>query len=169
MHWIRFLKLPKAAVSKDGKYVANALVTITTDLGESFLMSDCDLHVWIEYQENEQFPPSSKTAHKWVGGTRQLAIQHHLDCPEASITRMVIAMAEDFAAASSPVEQSTSLSKIFAARAIVSAQAHPLHELHVERQLTLPGGSILSIYEESGESIARHVWCVGLLSKQGWC
>jgi hypothetical protein len=165
MHWIRFLKLPKPTVVKGRRCAVNALITITTDLGESFLMNDCALYVWVEYPENERLSPSSKTDYRWSTGIRQLAVQCSVHHPDASMIRISVTSAEDLATEYRLTEQNTSLSRVVAARAVLPMESGPFLESYTERQLSLPGGSVLSIYEETGESIARHVWFVELFPK----
>jgi hypothetical protein len=58
MHYIRFLKSPKLVRvridARDGRQTIEAKVTVTTDLGESFLAADIGLVVCLVDGEGEK-------------------------------------------------------------------------------------------------------------------
>ncbi|PQE20985.1 UPF0665 family protein [Rutstroemia sp. NJR-2017a BBW] len=73
MHYIRFLKTPRLSPSSLSSL--NAKVTITTDLGESFLMTDIQLIAELEMNGKTIFGTSNEYTWKGSNGMRALEVQ----------------------------------------------------------------------------------------------
>lgn len=156
--YIRFLKPPKLSFANYSRATVKALVTITSDLGESIYQADTSLWVAFVSPENDNQTILSSPRFNWKGGMRSLWIEierNHI--PQVTWpTQMVVS------AHSKAVVDRLSLETI---PVVVSAwsdifDANPTkgNSPWVMRRFELAEGISLSIREETGESIARHVW-----------
>lgn len=155
MHYIRFLKPPKIQDNK-----VKALVTITTDLGEYFLLADEQLSISLRSADGSKI--YSRTTSKWKEGMRSLAVS--LDTtPGDTDWPARLHVASQGSLLSNRFDQAQHQSGLMA---IVSAWSDNLDTCHgvfeatktVERRFTTLSNRKLCIWEETGESIARHIW-----------
>ena len=76
VHYVRFLKTPSINAGRHGQKFntlsVSALITVTTDLGESFLAADVALVVALIQQNDDKILGSQKVV--WHTGDRQLAV-----------------------------------------------------------------------------------------------
>ena len=155
MRYIRFLKPPKT----DGKSV-KALVTITSDLGDSFLAEDAALTATLLADAEESV--QAKINVTWKAGMRSLPVVFDLPPQKLNQPLRVHVGLQDR-------PESDHFSKLHAAAespCVISAWSQiinfPKHiieaEKLVERKFIRQDDRRFSIWEETGESIARHVW-----------
>lgn len=156
MHYIRFLKHPRIdIISPKHTCKIQALITITTDLGESFL----GLSIPIQVIVRSKGDPSSiihESTHQWVAGYRQLELQ----CRISSIPRFQLVLTVK-SARSTPHEELVCapeplLPAIFTL--FSKSDESALRSPHVQRHINIAHGLTLRIAEDSGNSIARHIW-----------
>jgi len=166
MHYIRFLKPPR--VLKGSKLVVKAKVTMTTDLGESFLWDTVDLLV--ELRDGNGSVVGNGKAFTWKGsdGMRSLEVDvqitesKHQDLRDG--LRMLVR----------PKDEGSSVATFEAVlRAEDVGRIVPVTSWEIEvnpqkasQQDIIPMAerifnverTKLCIWEETGESIARHIW-----------
>jgi hypothetical protein len=176
MHYVRFLKSPKLVRvridARDGKQTVDAKVTVTTDLGESFLAADIGLVVClIDGDGKYTLGPGKK--YLWNGrkGMRSLEVS----VPVARLlrtgrVRMVVGPKEERYKAGAFEEvlggEATNEDESGDVVAIRSMEINlrdgkPVGTGMAERVFTSTAGDTIKeihIWEETGESIARHVW-----------
>lgn len=149
VHYIRFVKTARVSSRTSKEVSVTALITITTDLGDAFLLSDAKLTSFLIAADKAGSILCRDEVH-WQGGSRELPIFLTADLgPGVSLLRLRISqsVASDclppiLDAWSAPFEPFTD------SRAIAL----------VERQLSMPCFPPLKIWEETGNSIAGHIW-----------
>jgi hypothetical protein len=157
VHYIRFLKTARVEY-QTSKYVSViALITITSDLGDIFLSSNANLTSRLIVADQPETVISQENV-TWHGGSRELSLRLHVFLGQT--TPLVRLHAFHTTA-------NGSLPSIFDAwsapfELLPDSRAAAL----VERRLSLSGLPTLMIWEETGNSIARHVWYIGGLSLQ---
>ncbi|GAM86381.1 hypothetical protein ANO11243_043950 [Dothideomycetidae sp. 11243] len=162
MHYIRFLKTPKVTFAA-GKVVLTANITITTDLGETFFDHDVDLAASLRSPDNDGDIFLRRSV-KWSAGMRSLPLSFDLTRSEiewpvklhVGLKKSSAMLADDFHLFGTHLDQP----------AFVSVWSEPLNATsgnfeaprRVERKFYPLGGRSLSIWEDMGDSIARHLW-----------
>ncbi|KAK8197705.1 putative methyltransferase-domain-containing protein [Phyllosticta capitalensis] len=159
MRYIRFLKVPRA----DSKSIS-CVVTITSDLGEDFLAEDVALSATVRGPQDcgDIFLRKSL---KWTAGMRALPVK--FDLRHCDLDWPVVVH----------VGQKDQLADYFETHltgselpAVISVTSAPLNvpagiceaERKVHRRLVPLSNRPLKIWEETGESIARHIWDAGV-------
>ncbi|KAL8381609.1 hypothetical protein RB595_005747 [Gaeumannomyces hyphopodioides] len=182
MHYIRIPRPPSfVSSSPRGGVQLQLLLTITTDLGESFLYPhqpvdlDVVLHLHGSVEENGGIKlPVAKgeKALRWTAGSRVVKTKVNLP-PQASssarLSQAVICVR--------PLERRFSASSV---ADILSSSSGLIMPLYVALRLSQPGETMalrrlripeetaeasplcVEVEEELGESIARHVWDAGV-------
>ena len=169
MHYIRFLKPPRVSTpcNLEACMKVESLITITSDLGESYYPEDvlvwANLHASSTSREDGQ--RQKRLGFQWRAGMRALHIGFVFQkyCGENEPYRLQITTHEgeltDGSQISNEPDQGLQLPDI------VSAWSMPLilssyQEVPrmVERRFALSPSHTLHIYEETGDSIARHIW-----------
>lgn len=156
--YIRFLKPPKLSFVNPSHPLVKTLVTITSDLGESIYRGDLPLWVaFVSPDDGKHIILSSKRFH-WKGGMRCLWIE----IEQKQILEVTWPAQMVVAAHSKAVVDDLSLENV---PVVVSAWSDSFDaggakgpSQWVMRKFEPTGGIALCIREESGESIARHVW-----------
>lgn len=155
VYYIRFLKTPRFQEHKKSVYIS-ALICITTDLGDDFLAETVDLTAsWVQH-------PSQKvqyqSALQWQAGSRQLTILLGPFSPNdtgnqtAGLKIHLPDVENDVLG-----EHSTPL-VISGLSAPFGPQWEPAEPL-IRRDLNIANNvRPLRIWEETGNSIARHIW-----------
>jgi hypothetical protein len=161
MRYIRFLKSPRVVTVKgSSKQEISCLITITSDLGDSFLPCDIQLSaellsshltdkvlVWrtVQWSAHMRTLPvtfplvKNRTPSKFrvrIGAEPKSTYDEYNKLSEDGICGVVSAWSSQFDGF------------------ITTGEAEKL----VERRFELASGTLVSIYEETGESIARHLW-----------
>lgn len=170
MYHVRFFKVPVwVPPSKKGPAELHAVLTITNDLGELFFYGKADLVAEVVLMGKPEKVVHSATL-KWTPGLRAIPFKvpatvfstkrpqpyQRAKTEDQFLVRVSVAAAEDLleegeaqflAVESLPVTLKTGAEKIAVRRVPVKPPA---------------GKEALTVYEESQESIARHLWDAGL-------
>ncbi|CAO2648989.1 Nn.00g099380.m01.CDS01 [Neocucurbitaria sp. VM-36] len=162
MRYIRFLKTPRVVAGKKAlKSEVQCLITITSDLGDSFLPYDVQLSAeLLSSQAPEQV--LVWTTVQWTSGMRTAPLVFPLPKSHASSDLRVRVGVE----AKATYDEYHKLSED--QRGVVSAWSAEFHSSSaavklVERRFMIsPEEPVVSIWEETGESIARHLWDAGI-------
>ncbi|KAF4553911.1 Lysine methyltransferase-like protein 5 [Elsinoe fawcettii] len=164
MHYIRFLKTPKVTVGA-GKVVLTASVTITTDLGETFFDDDLDLAATLRSPDRHGDIFLRRTI-KWTAGARSLPLSFDLTRSEIEWpARLHVGLknghgelADDFELFSSrPDHESAAIVTVWS-EALDATKGNFEAPRQVERKFSPLSGRSLTIWEDMGDSIARHLW-----------
>lgn len=156
MRYVRFLKVPKT----DSKTLS-ALVTVTSDLGEDFLAADVALTATVRSPEYNGDIFLRKSL-KWTAGMRAIPVTFDLrhcdlDWP------VVVHVGPKSSQLSDRFERHLDSADM---PSLISAWSSPLDapagimeaDKMVERRFTPLSNRTLRIWEETGDSIARHIW-----------
>ncbi|TVY87901.1 UPF0665 family protein, partial [Lachnellula willkommii] len=184
MHYIRFLKPPRLLGGRRGNApsVLKAKVTVTTDLGESFLWANVDLVVELTDGTGKRVLERGK-GYTWKGSEGMRSLEVELLIPafrgkeSGGVLRMLVRPKEDFLSVenferilgdSNEHEDTGEMGGVMAVRSmaidIPSNQSLPIPTSTSMAERTFRfGNSEIHIWEETGESIARHIWDAGLL------
>ena len=159
MHFVRFLKPPYLA-SEGEKSLVKCLITITTDLGEIFYPRDLPLAAILLAHDPDGDIFLRKNL-SWTRGMRSLPVNFDITNSEVDWPLRI-----HVGPKGSPYSDHFDSQHPGAPPAVISAwsddidRAGPTSDAAraVERRFTPFSGRILSIWEETGESIARHLW-----------
>lgn len=160
MRYIRFLKTPRVVTEKNtAKKHVNCLITITSDLGDSFLPYDIQLSAELLSCGQKDDRIVVWRSVEWAAGMRTLSISIPLPKSHAPSSQLRVRVGQ---LPQGPYDDYATLSHKDA-RGVVSAWSPPFTSTSeaaklVERRLQLSEDSQISIWEETGESIARHLW-----------
>lgn len=168
VYYIRFLKPPKFHQEKKNPKQARpqqkksvsitALICITTDLGDDFLAEDVDLvATWARQSTHE---PIDQCPLKWRAGSRQLAISMGPYSVEHVAQTDAVLQVRSQADLSDSLGLETTPLVISGCSAPFQWQSEPAEKLiqrqfHITNEKSVPP---LKIWEETGNSIARHIW-----------
>lgn len=158
MRYVRFLKLPKT--DRDSKSI-KALITVTSDLGEDFLAEDVSLTATIRSVDPDG-DVYLRMGLEWTAGMRSLPVAfgigtNTLDWP----VRLHVGPRDSSCTdAFEEIHQSTGLPYLISAW---SGSIYPSTRKYeadrvVLRRFTQLNNRTLCCWEETGESIARHIW-----------
>lgn len=155
VHYIRLLSPPQVAGAQKRLLHVSAVLAVTTDLGDAFFPEDVDLRVRIvKAQKHAQIV--SEQSVSCNGASRALKVT--ITCPvkhsHASVRMHVAASGMETSALVPKILDVWSLPFDLADK----QRADPL----VDRELTLHDSTNLRIREETGDSIARHIWDASL-------
>ena len=159
VHYIRFLKTPRVTHAKAP--TVSALITITTDLGESFLSADAELEAILE----------DGTSGQTIASTR---VEWHIGCRDISVTIRLDSLRKNQVALMSICSVQHKISSTVIIESILSVTSEPFSLTpgsvaapFVRRTFQFPAAAkAVRIFEETGNSIALHIWdaAVGILS-----
>lgn len=147
--YIRFLKTPK--INQHGH--VRALITVTTDLGDEFYPIDLTLYATITGENN--WTSEWRTV-EWKSGMRNLWIDiGSVDADPPVDSRLVVN--------SKPNNEGNSISmegipEILAVWSDTFDKGKSQAGSMIERRYRTPSGFERTTVEETGESIARHIW-----------
>lgn len=161
VHYIRLLRTPQVAeVSKKGIAVT-AVAAVTTDLGDAFLAAQTALVARLVDATNTG-EILFATDLQWNVHSR--AVKLNLVCPDKLVGRLVVVhVTTRETIASLNKEEAPSIMDIWSETFTLKSKQRT--EPLVERRIPLAGKSKLRMLEETGDSIARHVWYVTLVEK----
>lgn len=160
MRYIRFLKTPRIENEKGtSRRHLYCLITITSDLGDSFLPHDIQLAAELLAGVDSGEHVAVWRTVQWTGGMRSLPIT--LPLPKSQVPSSLLRLRVGAEPKRTHDEYAALLEQD--ARGVVSAWSPPFTAdtvavKLVERRFKLPNGPVISIWEETGESIARHLW-----------
>lgn len=158
VHYIRFLKPPKFSLVRHSRPIIKALITITSDLGDRIYEGSQSL--WITFISSNLDKSSTCTGKDflWKAGMRSLWIE--IDHGQLSQVTWPAQMV--VAAHSRPLIDMFSLDNIPEFVGVwsdsIDTDVSKGYSPWVMRRLEPIEGVSLNIREETGESIARHVW-----------
>lgn len=174
MRYIRFLKTPRIVQEKNNPSKAHiyALVTVASDLGDSFLPYDVTLSAeLLSCNPAKEDLIVWRTIH-WTGGMRSLPIILPL-----SRTRPVWPVRVRVGVEAKSARDDFARLYDADCRGVISAWSAPLDLPKgakeavklVERRIAGCNGDvkIVRLWEETGESIARHLWYLEPMSMRG--
>ncbi|KAJ5675614.1 hypothetical protein N7462_008511 [Penicillium macrosclerotiorum] len=161
VYYIRFLKTPRFQQQKKSVFIS-ALICITTDLGDDFLAEDVDLvATWIQHSSQKV---RYQAPLQWQAGSRQLSI---LLGPFSSndVARQTAVLKIQLPSVDKDtLGDNTTPLVISGSSAPFGPQWEPAEKL-IQRDLNITGNvRPLKIWEETGNSIARHIWDAALAS-----
>ncbi|KAJ5373898.1 hypothetical protein N7517_005904 [Penicillium concentricum] len=159
VYYVRFLKTPRIQQQKGSPYLS-ALICITTDLGDSFFAEDVDLIV-IARDHSSRVLFEKKTT--WNASNRELAITLGPLPPNLAQQSMVLTVQVPNPPGYSIPQYPPIPLVVGATSAPFGPRSAPAEKL-VQRQIQYSGceASPIQIWEETGNSIARHIWDAGL-------
>ncbi|PWY93605.1 hypothetical protein BO94DRAFT_459383 [Aspergillus sclerotioniger CBS 115572] len=168
VYYIRFLKTPRFQKQKPGSISVSALICITTDLGDAFLAQDVDLLITLGLNDSDKILYQEPLS--WKAGKRELPIL--LGPFSANIFQQTIVLG--VAATDSQKRRSPSPDRLLGNSSlplVMSAWSAPfggssssVAEKLVERRFGPKDRLGLRIWEETGNSIARHIWDAAVAS-----
>lgn len=166
--YIRFLKTPRFQAQKGqkaGSCSVSALVCITTDLGDSFLSDDVHLLVTLALAgTSDVHHVISRKVLVWNAGNRELPIS--LGPFPSQLARRDVVLGVN---ATDPRKPSSVLADHLSSRSgmplVISGWSAPFGgsqsqtaDRLIQRRLDVNGKLEMNFWEETGNSIARHVW-----------
>lgn len=157
MYYIRFFKQPRILPKSQQEGTISALVTITSDLGESFLPQDSSIVAKAWGIDGTTIIAREELL--WTRGCRSLKIDIDFDVRTFGARPVVLQVSgSDSMGPDKLLEKhSDIISSVWSAPfCITNNKAIPAD--CVERRLDIGGESYVGIWEESRESIARHIW-----------
>ena len=157
VHYIRFLSTPQVAVTQKRIVTISAPVAVTTDLGDSYLMQDAELLVRVIDVKTTSLVLEQKA--RWQGGARALktAVQYNgkyvgrLVCMHITTTETQRSI---------EAKNIPKIMDVWSHEFILNDKTRS--EPKVSREIHTNFGGKLCIWEETGDSIARHVWDASL-------
>ncbi|PLB54525.1 hypothetical protein P170DRAFT_347729 [Aspergillus steynii IBT 23096] len=168
VYYLRFLKTPRLQNHKAGSTTVSALVCITTDLGDAFLAQDVDLLVSLSVAQTDQVLYQEPL--QWKAGKRELPISLGPFPARISQQTMVLSVATPDSRKPGPPTPNRLLGKpgvplvLSGWSAPFGGSESPVAEKLVERRFGPVEALDLRIWEETGNSIARHIWDAALAS-----
>lgn len=152
VHYIRFLSTPQVSETKKKHLTISAVIAVTTDLGDALLAQD--LPVIAQISEGVVLLLDKEFL--WQSHSRVLRIEIGCDSKiHGRLVRLHLTTRDTHNAFLD--------CEIPAVVNIISApfriEKGSKSEETVERRFSL-GGSPLTSWEQTGDSIARHIWCV---------
>jgi hypothetical protein len=160
MRYIRFLKTPRVAKEKGtARSHIYCLITITSDLGDSFLPCDVQLSAEVLSSDPSENVLIWRTV-RWTAGMRSLSITFPSPKSPASSLRVRVGVEprsafDEYDALAE--RDSPGIVSVWSAPFAAPSGSREAIKL-VERRFRLPNDTEVQIWEETGESIARHLW-----------
>ena len=157
VYYIRLLKPPRIFTGKRRKATVKFVITVTTDLGDNFFPDDIELSSCLIDSQYRIKGLGESTKSQWRNGMRSVDVQidivNHPDI-KWPIRLYILAKGVKESLGLSPDDIPT----------IIGATSDDI-DLGDNREarrrvarIFPTDGPILSIWEETGESIARHIW-----------
>ncbi|KAJ5895222.1 hypothetical protein N7495_006913 [Penicillium taxi] len=170
VYYIRFLKPPKferkKVITKSSRsqktIFINALISITTDLGDDFLAQNVDLvATWVHGVSHGAVDQVSL---QWQAGSRQLQVSLGPFAEEKMSRHPAIVEIRPQDTKEDLLGTKSTPLVISACSAPFKWQSDPAEKLILRNLRIQDTGSKLKIWEETGNSIARHIWDAALAS-----
>jgi hypothetical protein len=157
VYYIRFLKTPRLQKQKASSVSASALVCITTDLGDEFLSQDVDLLVTL-HPARQETKILCQERLQWHGGRREIPIALGPVPANISQQSMIMKVTATKSTSSDLLDQHSIPLVISCWSATFGGRQSLVADKLVERRFRVNQSVELSIWEETGNSIARHIW-----------
>lgn len=160
IYYIRFLKPPKISTVDHARSVVKALITVTSDLGECIYPADLPLWVTLFSPGDDQPAILSTRDFFWKRGMRCLSIEiDQRQIPMATWAARMMVTAHRRAVVDA-LSSETIPDFVSAWSDSFGSDATQGNSQWVMRRFEPREGIALNIREDTGESIARHVWWV---------
>jgi hypothetical protein len=144
VYYIQFLKTPRVSPKKGSLFIS-ALICITTDLGDDFLAEDVELIVSSIHKS-----PGFEQKVTWNAGNRELAI---------NLGPLPSALVQQSMQLSVKLQPEVTGDRPLVPLVMAATSAPFGLKLPAEKLVLRDGPSEgLNIWEETGNSIARHIW-----------
>lgn len=170
MHYIRFLKPPR--LLSNPSPVLSAKITITTDLGEAFLYSDITIVVELESPTGEKILGlGNGKEYLWKGRNGMRSLDIAIPVPKSKrgeVMRVLISPrradlgADNFQTILTEDEsENDAVGRVMAVRSMnldVRPTQGQNEGVKMANRILSLGETKVCICEETGESIARHIW-----------
>jgi hypothetical protein len=169
MHYIRFLKPPR--LLPGSPQTLSAKITVTTDLGESFLWADISLIVDLRYEDSSYVEEGREYLWKGSDGMRSLEVcmpiyKGHKGSSSPTVRMLVRPKegkyAKDVFDAALDERTAHHFNNTAGIVAVRSMDIHPKSPqtriARMAERVFSSKGKEIHIWEETGESIARHIW-----------
>ena len=158
---VRFLKTPKIHV-ENGTVTLSAVITLTTDLGETFYPHDIQLAATLRQPDHGGDIYLRRTL-QWLDGSRSLNISLDLTRTEIDWPAKLHVHTKSNTSMYDCFEDHHSQGHLPGIISVWSETLNPTKgsfktDRRVERRFTPLTGRTLNIFEDTGESIARHLW-----------
>ncbi|TKA72303.1 hypothetical protein B0A55_07155 [Friedmanniomyces simplex] len=154
MHYIRFLRTPKVEVEK-GVVLLNAVITLTTDLGETFFPQDLELIATVRDTEQDGDIYLRRKL-RWPGGARSLPVTFDLSRQDVDWPACMHIAVRSFGPVP-PVGFLPPIVDVWSGT-MNPTNGHFESGWRVERRFTSLAERTVSLLEDAGDSIARHLW-----------
>lgn len=154
MQYIRFLKAPRFSGN-----TISALITITSDLGESFMHRDSVVIGTVRYKDGGGAAIARKEF-TWKAGMRSLKVEIPVRAGAARGEPVVLQVSTSDSATVDPLLGSgINIMSVWSSPFVLKAGEVGEREL-VERRLNIGRKMHLSVWEETKNSIALHIWYI---------
>ncbi|CZT11590.1 uncharacterized protein RAG0_15683 [Rhynchosporium agropyri] len=170
MHYIRFLKAPRRTQDSRGLHSLSAIITITTDLGDSFLYFDLPLIVRLEDAYGNPLSDSSRfkeylwtRSHGFKGLPIEIPVVPQISRAGVEVNMVIKGKEEQHRVDSFEQVLSHTRKGFEDYGGVVSLRGNSKGSGTIERSFDCGASDNIKIWEEAGESIARHVWDAGLV------
>ena len=158
VYYIRFLKTPQVSRKRPSSVTITTLVTITSDLGDTFLTTDENVIGRLIDANNETIV-FSETSAQWRARSRILSLKFDVPIrPSQTALRMHVTTETTLKA----IEMAIMPTIIDVWSYSFGQEDGTRAALVVERRLWLAADECVQIWEETGDSIARHIWDAAL-------
>lgn len=162
VHYIRFLKAPQLYPVSSTRQLVKALISISTDLGDDFLPNDVLLHAKLIHGNGDADNIDECQPALWKAGMRVLRIEMEVHVIRSRDMRPLSLLVETANSGTATLVEGLSLvvlCEIVSCRSDVGGSCIMKEvSTRMERRFMLQPSNMLSISEDIGESIARHVW-----------
>ncbi|KAF9888734.1 hypothetical protein FE257_008309 [Aspergillus nanangensis] len=168
VYYLRFLKPPRIQHQKPGSVSITTLVCITTDLGDAFLAEDVDLLVTLALHTTEKVLYQKPI--KWTAGKREIPISLGPFSAQLSKQALVLGVAacdprRPRAPCPDPLLGESGIPLVVSGWSAPFGGSEPLAaEKLIERRFGPSDRIDLRIWEETGNSLARHIWDAAIAS-----
>lgn len=157
VYYLRFLKPPKLNIQKGS---VRALLTVTTDLGDDFYPGDLILYAIAVAAERKSDWQSAWQIVKWKSGMRTVWIEiKGIGSSPPELLRLNVNTRQTVLADIAQVDR---LPDILSARSESFGRGAGWEKVQaddrIERRFKTEAGQERVVYEEIGESVARHIW-----------
>jgi predicted nicotinamide N-methyase len=157
VHFIRYLSTPQVVAAPKKPPSVNVVLAVTTDLGDAYLQEDAQ--ILIQLHDTKTDTLLSERTFTWQGASRALKVS--LAYNGKYNGREVVLHATTPTTCKALKSKSVpEIVDVWSSKLLLSdkSRSEPL----VERRMPLASGETLRIWEEMGDSIARHVWDASL-------
>lgn len=162
VHYIRFLKAPHLYPVSSTRQLVKALISISTDLGDDFLPNDVLLHAKLIHSIGDADTIDECQLALWKAGMRVLRIEVEVPVTPSKDMRPLSLLVETAHSDTATLVEGLPvvvLCEIVSCRSDVGGSSIMKEvSTRIERRFMLQPSNMLSIFEDIGESIARHTW-----------